>query len=467
MSHVTGVHVGDGPRFSPLNLILDRGRVGSRLRLVTISTLFGLYWFAIALIGNFPSLISEQTLANMPVVPAALLEVLSSFFSPQVLLFVFPVLLAILLSFHLGARYLADLFELESTSIAYRYLLGSVLGIRYPLLTIDAGNVADLDQQNPLLRIGGPGYLKLHLGFAAVFETMEGQPRIYGPSPGRSHYFVQGFERLRDVIDLRDQLREIDEIRTVTKDGIVVHARDVQIVFRAFSSYRRNDDGTYQADPRSMLNLTYSGIADESGVPRWTETLPTIAVNELKDYVGTRTLEEFLALPSDGGQNAMKVHIPRRELTASFHTQERKQRLRDLGLELVWVGVGTWEVRDDQIPSTDLEIAAGQTMTGVARDEARARRLRSVEHLARARQLREYALHREVILELIASWNNGQMSDRNQCYEILERFRRRLIDLQGRVEAAQRLDPGSFDLPERLQETLSQLESLTERSPSL
>ncbi len=461
------VRVGDGSRFSPLNLILDRGRVGSRLRLVTLSALFGLYWFAVALIGNFPALIPEDSLANMPVVFAVLLEVLSSFLSPQVLIFVFPVLLAILLSFHLGARYLADLFELESTSIAYRYLLGSVLGLRYPLLTIDAGDVAHLDQQNPLLRIGGPGYLKLHLGFAAVFETMEGQPRIYGPSAGHSRYFVQGFERLRDVIDLRDQLREIDEIRTVTKDGIVVHARDVQIVFRAFSSYRRNDDGTYQADPRSMLNLAYGGIADEAGLPRWTETLPTLAVNELKSYVATRTLEEFLALPSDNGQNAMKVHIPRRELTASFHTQERKQRLRDLGLELVWVGVGTWEVRDDQIPSSDMEIAAGQTLTGVARDDARARRLRSPEHLARARELREFALQREVILELIAAWNNGQHSDYNRCSALLERLRRRLVDLQGRVETAQRLDPGSFELPDRLQETLAQLESLTERSPSL
>ncbi len=464
MSHLADVRVGNGPRFSPLNLVLDRGRAGSRLRLVILLAAFGLYWFAVALIGDFPPVIPEQSLADVPVVIAVLLDVFTSFLSPQVLIFVLPVLLAILLSFLLGARYLADLFELESTSIAYRYLLGSVLGLRYPQLTIDAGDVANLDQQNPLLRIGGPGYLKLHLGFAAVFETMEGQPRIYGPSAGHSRYFVQGFERLRDVIDLRDQLREVDEIRTVTKDGIVVHARDVQIVFRAFSSYRRTDDGTYQADPRTVLNLAYGGVADKVGLPRWTETLPTLAVRELKSYVAARTLEDFLALPSDNAQN---FHIPRRELTASFHTQERKQRLRDLGLELVWVGVGTWEVRDDQIPSTDLEIAAGQTLTGVARDESRAHRLRSSGHLGRQRQLREFALQREVILELIAAWNEGQLSDRYRCYELLDRLRRRLMDLKGRVEAAQRLDPGSFDLPDRLQETLSQLEILTQRSPAL
>jgi len=464
MSHVADVRVGAGPRFSPLNLILDRGRVGSRLRLVAAVALFGLYWFAITLIGKFPSLVPENSLADLPVIVGVLLDVFTSFLSPQVLVFVLPVALAVVLAFHLAARYLADLFELESTSIAYRYLLGSVFGLRYPLLTIDAGDLTQLDQQNPLLRIGGPGYLKLHLGFAAVFETMEGQPRIYGPSAGHSRYFVQGFERLRDVIDLRDQLKEIDEIRTVTKDGIIVHARDVQIVFRAFSSYRRNDDGTYEADPRSMLNLAYGGIAGEAGLPRWTETLPTLAVSEIKGYVAARTLEEFLALPGDEGQN---LHIPRRKLTTSFHTPERKQRLRDMGLELVWVGVGTWEVRDDQISSTNLEIAAGQTLTGVARDEARARRLQSSEHLGRERQLHEFALQREVILELIGAWNDGQSSDGNRCRALLDRLRRRLIDLRGRVEAAQRLDPSDFELPDRLQETLSELELLTERSRSL
>lgn len=466
MSHMADVHVGGGARFSLSNLLLDRGRAGSRLRLVTVLAAFGLYWLAVAFIGNFPSMVPEDTLAELPVVSEIFLEVFTSFFSPHVLIFVLPVFLAILLSFHLGARYLADLFELESTSIAYRYLLGSVLGLRYPHLMIDSGDVANLDQQNPLLRIGGPGYLKLHLGFAAVFETMEGQPRIYGPSAGHSRYFVQGFERLRDVIDLRNQLREMDEIRTVTKDGIIVHARDVQIVFRAFSSYRRNDDGTYQADPRSLLNLAYGGIADEAGLPRWTETLPAIALRELKNYVAARTLEEFLALPSDNGQNSMQVHIPRRELTASFHTQERKQRLRDLGLELVWVGVGTWEVRDDQIPSSELEIAAGQTLTGVARDDARARRLRSPDHLGRARQLREFALQREVIAELIGAWNEGQQRDRNQCFELLDRLRRRLLDLQVRIEAAQRLDAGSYELPDRHLETLAHLEALADRSLS-
>ena len=453
------------PGLAPLALFLDRGRTGSRLRLISVITLFGLYWFVVAWIGNFPPLLSNQSLESLPFFPSVLLDVVSSFFSPQVLVFVVPVFLAGLFAFRLAALYLTDLFELESPGIAYRYLLGSALGLRYPVLTIDTGNLPALDQQNPLLRVGGPGYLRLHLGFAAVFETIEGHPRIYGPAGGSARYFVQGFERLRDVIDLRDQLREIDEVRTVTKDGIVVYARDVQMVFRAFSSVRRSEDGTYHADPRSILSLAYGGTADGNGTPPWTETLPELASHELEDFVATRTLEQFLALPSGNGQSAAKVHIPRRELTASFHTQERRQRLRDLGLELVWVGVGTWEVRDDQIQTSEIEIAAGQTLTGVSRDQARARRLASTDHLRRERDLREFALIREVIQELITTWNDGRLPNQYRCFEVLDRFRRRLLELKDRTEAAQSLGLAATELPERLPETLAHIESLTARAP--
>jgi hypothetical protein len=138
-------------------------------------------------------------------------------------------------------------------------------------------------------------------------------------------------------------------------------------------------------------------------------------------------------------------------------------------LELVWLGVGTWEVRDDQILSTDLEIAAGQTLTGVARDELRARRLASPEHLTRERQLRAFALSQEVIEELIAAWGEGKLPDRFRSHELLDRFRRRLIELKVRVEDQHRVEPSStldLDLPERLAEVLHHLETLTERSPT-
>ncbi len=457
----------------PIGMLLDRGRAGARARLVlTLSLVVG-YWSLVTLVLDFPPLIAAETFERLPVFIAILLDVVTSFLSPQVIVFLFPVLIAGLLALHLGAAYLTDLFELESTGIAYRYLLGAVFGLSYPVLTIDRGQVEALDHANPLLRIGGPGYLNLHLGFAAVFETIDGQPKIYGPTRERSEFFIQGFERLREVIDLRDQLRQLDEVRTVTKDGIVVYASDVQIVFRAYGGEQRTAGSPLPVETRSVLSLAYGGQVAEAGPSHWTDTLPDLARNELEAFVAGRTLEEFLALPQQASKRRepgpTQVHIPRRELTESFHTAARRARLRELGLELVWLGVGTWEVRDDQIPSSDLEIAAGQTLTGVARDELRARRLASPEHLTRERQLRAFALSQELIEELIAAWGEGKLPGRYRSHELLDRFRRRLLDLKARVEDQHRVEPSStldLDLPERLPEVLLHLEALTERSPS-
>jgi len=457
----------------PVGMLLDRGRVGARARLLLTLALVVGYWSLVTLVLDFPPLIAADTLDRLPVLIAILLDVGTSFFSPQVLVFLFPVLMAGLLALNLGAAYLTDLFELESAGIAYRYLLGAVFGLSYPVLTIDRGQVQALDQANPLLRIGGPGYLNLHLGFAAVFETIEGQPKIYGPTRERTEFFIQGFERLREVIDLRDQLRQLDEVRTVTKDGIVVYARDVQIVFRAYGGEQRTAGSPLPVETRSVLGLAYGGQVGEPGLSHWTDTLPELARNELEAFVSGRTLEEFLALPQQDSSRReagpTHVHIPRRELTESFHTAARRSRLRELGLELVWLGVGTWEVRDDQIRSTDLEIAAGQTLTGVARDELRARRLASPDHLTRERQLRAFALSQEVIEELIAAWGEGKLPSRYRSQELLDRFKRRLIDLRGRVEDQHRQVPSAaldLDLPERLSEVLLHLESLIERSPT-
>ncbi len=473
MSSPQSTPIGRHSRILPIGMLLDRGRVGGRLRLALTISVVVVYWFLVTLLANFPPLIPAETVDRLPILFGVLLAVVTSFFSPWVLAFVFPVLMAGLLALHLGASYLADLFELESPGIAYRYLLGSVFGLSYPVLTIDRGQMESLDQSNPLLRIGGPGYLNLHLGFAAVFETIDGQPRIYGPTRDHSAFFIRGFERVRAVIDLRDQLRQLDEVRTVTKDGIVVYARDVQIVFRAYGGEQRSPGSPYPADARSVLSLAYGGQVDVDGLSHWTEKLPALARQELEAFVAGRTLEEFLALPQEPTDRhtsrPTSVHIPRRQLTESFHTPERRQRLRDLGLELVWLGVGTWEVRDDQIQSTDLEVAAGQTLTGVARDELRARRLAAPEHLTRERQLRAFSLSQDVIEELIEVWSDGRLPGRYRCYELLDRFKRRLIDLKGRVDELHRLEPSSaldLELPERLSEVLLHLESLTERSPT-
>jgi hypothetical protein len=462
---------------APLAALLQRGQSGARLRFGLLVFLLSLYWFLVTLLADFPPLLGPQTLAGLPPLVAALLQAVASFFAPRVLIFVLPALLGLALALYGGAHYLTDLYELESPAIAWRYLLGATFGLSYPTLVVHRGELDSLDQRNPLLRIGGPGYLLLHLGFAAVFETPTGQPRVYGPSRRGPHgqpIFIPGFERLREVIDLRDQLRQLDQVPAVTRDGIQVFARDVQIVFRAYAGEARSLQQPYPFDPRSILSLVYGQVVGEDGPARWTEALPELARSELRSFVAQHTLEEFLAIRSEAAAEASAadtrsesagLHIPRRQLTESFHTPERRQRLRELGLELVWVGVGTWEVRDDQIPSLASELGAGQALTTTLRDQARARRLRTPQHLTRERQLAAQAFSRETLEELIQMWRQGQLPGEYRCFESLERIKRRLIELQRRVQDSQ--PPGEIAAPEALAQAIQHLERLTDRSPAL
>jgi len=475
MSERLAGRLGEGGLPSPLSALLQRGQPGARLRFGLLVGSLSLYWFLVTLLSDFPPVFSAQTLAALPPLAAALLEATASFFAPQVLIFVLPAILGIALALYGGAQYLADLYELETPAIAWRYLLGAVFGLWYPTLAVQSGDLESLDRRNPLLRIGGPGYLILHLGFAAVFETPTGQPRVYGPSrrnPQAQPVFIPGFERLREVIDLRDQLRQLDQVPAVTKDGIEVFARDVQVVFRVSAGERRSLQQPYPYDPRSILSLVYGQVVAENGPSRWTEALPELARSELRSFVAQRTLEEFLAIRSEAASapegwpeptTPSRVHIPRRQLTDSFHTPERQQRLKELGLELVWVGVGTWEVRDDQIRSIATEVGAGHTLTATLRDQVRARRLRTAEHLARERQLAALAYSRETLEELIQVWRQGQLPGEFRCFESLDRIKRRLMELQRRVQEAQA--PGE-DQPE-LAQAIQHLDRLTDRSPAL
>jgi hypothetical protein len=466
-------------------LLLDRGIYGARFRLGLLLTFFTLVWFGLTLLMDFPQVLPNSIFEVLPFFPAILLDVISSFFAPDVLVYLLPILGAFLTGLHIAAAYLNDLYELGNPKIAISYLIGSVFGVRYPILTINTGEIEKLDQENPLLRIGGPGYLDLHLGFAAVFETAEGFPRIYGPSRKselQRKVFIQGFERLRDIIDLRDQLRQIDEVPAITRDGVRVFARDVQMVFRVYGGEKRSIDLPYPYDPKSILSLVYGQVVSAEGPTRWTDTLPDLARRELQDYVAEKTLTEFLAVqpevpkflpqtenfpPGEISLSEERVESSRRRLIESFHNPVRQRRLRELGLELVWVGVGTWEVRDDQVADMEGEIAAATTITATARVQNKLERIRSEDHLDAEKHRSATRLTREVYHEIVDTWSNSQLPSDYRCYEMLQRLKNRFEMFRKKVFEFERTDPdGSthYQLPDDYQTVLDHLAELTEMS---
>ncbi|MFP3853259.1 MAG: hypothetical protein ACLFWD_03075 [Anaerolineales bacterium] len=409
--------------------LLSRDHRGARLRLILLLLGIGTYWLFVAFLADFPRVIPESWLLDLVFPVNIVLDLVTSLFAPRVLVHIVPILAALWLGFRLASHYLTDLFELESPAIAEQYLRGAVFGLGYDALHVSQAEVDRLNRHSPLLRIGGPGYLQVHLGYAVVMETAPGKPRVYGPDQRR---FIQGFERLRDVIDLRDQLRELAEVQAVTADGIEVLARDVQMMFRVYGGgHERSLAAPYPYTEGAIRRLVYGRPVTDSGMTNWTEGLEQLAISEIRSFVGGLTLESFLALQpaaeassaDSERQNRSSFHIPRRKLTERFHTQEARQRLRDRGLELDWVGVGTWEIGGAEQASS---ISIGKSIVGAWQNLQRSRLLQSPSYLERQRARGHAEGIRRPLEGWIGLWESRDFDGRHRCWALLKHIREQL-----------------------------------------
>ncbi len=449
-----------------LGTLLARDNTGARMRQAIIAVSLVIYWFALALLADFPRVLPIEFLNRYPFPLNILLDLATSFFAPTVLMHLIPVAAALWLSFRLGVHYLADLFELESISIASRYLGAALFSLNVPHLRIDQGDLGALDLKNPILRIGGPGHVHVHLGFAAVFETIDGRPQVYGPVSGQ---FIRGFERIRDVIDLRDQLRRVDEVRAITRDGIEVYARDAQMVFRVYGGGRvRTLEEPYPFTDDAVRRLVYGRTIRERSGGKWTDILRGLVASEIRKFVEALTIDEFLALQPDLAEEgqasgsdhaprprADRFHIPRRQLTERFHTSEARQRLRESGLELSWVGVGTWELRDPgERGDSD---GVGHTLISAWRDLQQARRKSSPEYLRQVRDRRERDLTSRLLRGINETWENGSFGGRFRCWALLTRIQEFILEAQQVLSA----DP-SVQWPPEFPAVIDHLIQLTE-----
>jgi hypothetical protein len=344
--------------------VLSRGLSGAATRLLLVVVPFGLAWFLLTVLVDPGASPAPAWVASLGFPLDLLASILTSLFAPGVLLHLLPVAAGGWLGMRLAAHYLDDVHALGSVHMAGRYLRSAIFGVGYDTLVVSSGDAKHLDWTSTLLRIGGPGWLSVHLGFAAAFETLEGHPRVYGPAPRR---FLHGFERLRDVVDLRDQLRRVDEARAVTRDGVEVLARDAQMVFRVHSGNQpRNLSDPYPYTDEAIRRLVYGQPVAATGQRKWSDALPGVVQREITRFISNLTLEGFLAMqPEPQRLLHGDLHIPPQELTDHFRTDTLRQRLQDTGLELDWVGVGTWEIRGAGRARADELIAAWQASRGV------------------------------------------------------------------------------------------------------
>lgn len=351
---------------------------------------------------------------------------LRGLFAPDVLSTVLIALFVFWVAMRISAIYLDDIFELKDLRVASRYIRQAAFATRYDLIEVKDGQVIQEHQHSPVFLIGGPGKVRVYLENAALFEKIDGTPHVIGPTvrggaqveasqdqerrtisnwlkrffqmgwlrrsrPTRDNgnafvdgvEVLDGFERLRSIIDLRDQVYASRDIQIFerTRDGIRIEAKDVKFVFSVLRDSRTaNLRKPYPFSERAIMDLVYLQTQQN-----WTRAMTNLIRREIRNFIATHDLSEFLAASNApeidhwleeeqkirteamrlAGLNGdisveqpdQEFFVSRRDLTDRFYdlTSGFINMARAQGVQLRWIGVGTWETPDEIIPERHLE----------------------------------------------------------------------------------------------------------------
>ena len=301
---------------------------------------------------------------------------------------------------HAASLFLADIFE-KPVDIARNFIGQVALGGAGEIATVQDGEFLDKEDSR-IHAIGGPGFVTVDRNSAALFEKRDGRPHVIGPTihgPAR----LDGFERFRSVIDLRDQ--QIDmreqanrEISSRSLDGIRVSAIDVSMrfsVWRGAEKQRSLLEPNPFKDDQVIQDLVYSQVLPVVKLPKPRDTPPDIPSpigpsvsslirSEFARFISERKLSEFLAsygmVEVQAAQEQARVILektqemippgepapevkspeqapeftPRSDISARFNEGFSSEANRR-GVQLDWLGVGTWKTPATIVPENHLE----------------------------------------------------------------------------------------------------------------
>ena len=317
-----------------------------------------------------------------------------------------PVFLApFFIALQTAAMYLADVFELEDVSVARRFISSVALSGSDETIRIKHGEIAEESRESPAHLIGGPGKVVVELDSVALFERSDGTPHIIGPTgkePG-GKATLEGFERFRHALDIRDhhvELRDQNErsesVKSRSRDGIPIKATDVRLMF---SVYRGENpeisaENPYPFSKEAVQQIVYkaaSRVTPELPNPStfefsWVNNMVGLIRDRLGDFMSQHNLTEYMAsigmpevekvkqreeiifrqmqqLTQSGDEATERKEIKPPDFQARYKVRnlfaqfadEFTGKARNNGVELHWIGVGTWESPVNIVPEKHLE----------------------------------------------------------------------------------------------------------------
>jgi hypothetical protein len=285
------------------------------------------------------------------------IELIASFFTRETLRHALPPLAGITIALYVGASYMRNLLELPTLGPAYKFLTATLFGTDYPRLLINEG-LASVDDPltNPMLKIGGPGWVDIRIGSAALFERLAGPSSVVGAGT----HFIRRFETLRAAFDLREIERHKENIRVITKDGLPLILTEVRVRFRLKSREARHAANPYPVLVSAVRKAAYERKVTDAGLEPWPDTVAGAVVGTLTSWIGRSRMDELIPPPKENAPETDTSPSYRQALHDLFKQRGTRQRLADLGAEVVWVSVG--HLRPD--PDVDPDLRPDDDATG-------------------------------------------------------------------------------------------------------
>lgn len=391
--------------------VVEPSRHAARIRRNSLLLVGGIAWAVLAYVLH-------PYVPNSNPGPSLVLYPFRSLFAADVFKHVLVGTLVFWLAYRAAAKYLDDIFELKNTRIAERFIRQAAFASPYDVLEIRNGDVSLKDQVSPIFLIGGPGKVRVYLENAALFEQVGGMPRVIGPTTTKSSRssgknkknggnflarsqglwdamirfnrdedarkddgarVIGSFERLRRVIDLRDQVQEIS-VYARTRDGIPIQVKNMRVIY----SVRRDGKEPTLQQPYPFKQDAIESLVYDLSRESWTDAMAAQIQREIGAFIFRHTLSEFLAaigrpeleqaisnmveVQSNadrfaGMDNEFAIDVPdpppfvpRPEISDLFYDYNNfVARVRKKGVELHWIGIGTWDFPTDIIPERHLQ----------------------------------------------------------------------------------------------------------------
>jgi hypothetical protein len=328
-----------------------------------------------------------------------------AFTDPYTLQYV-PILLAsFFIALQSAALYLADVFELEHVIVARGFIWSVALSGSEETIRVSRGDISEQNRHSPTFLIGGPGKVIVDLDSVAMFEKPDGTPHIIGPTAKepRARATLDGFERSRQAIDtrehyvdLRDEDPKSQAVQSRSVDGIPITATDVRLMFSVYrGGVKPSTEVPYPFSPESVEKIIYqatSRVTPEQANPStyeisWINRMIGLIRAELGTLMGRHKLTAYLAsigmpeleklqkreemifeevqrlappgqdFSTPKEQKSLPEFQPRHKISNLFtqFAEEFTKKAQSNGVELHWIGVGTWKTPVEIVPERHLE----------------------------------------------------------------------------------------------------------------